>query len=124
ADSIARVCRGLDGLPLAIELAAARTDALTAGQLAADLETSLRMVAGGPRAGSNRHRTLDAAIAWSHDLLAPAEQALLARLSVASGGWTLDAAQHFAAGGAVDPADVLELMTRLVRKSLLVLAVR
>ena len=124
ADSIARVCRGLDGLPLAIELAAARTDAMTAGQLAADLQTSLRTVVAGPRAGPNRHRTLDAAIAWSHDLLAPAERALLARLSVASGGWTLDAAQHFAAGGAVDPADVLELMTRLVRKSLLVLAVR
>jgi predicted ATPase/transcriptional regulator with XRE-family HTH domain len=123
AASIAQVCRGLDGLPLAIELAAARMNALSAGQLALDLDASLRTAAG-PRTAPVRHRTLDAAIGWSYDLLQPAEQALLARLSVASGGWTLEAAQQFAAGGMVAADDVLGLMSELVRKSLLVLRTR
>ncbi|HEY7009327.1 MAG TPA: tetratricopeptide repeat protein [Jatrophihabitantaceae bacterium] len=121
AESIARVCRRLDGLPLAIELAAARMNAITVGQLASDLDVSLRTVAAGPRSAPDRHRTLEDAITWSYDLLDPAEQTLLARLSVAAGGWTLDAAQQFASGGTVAAQDVLELTTRLVRKSLLVL---
>jgi predicted ATPase/transcriptional regulator with XRE-family HTH domain len=120
AAAIAQVCRGLDGLPLAIELAAARMNALSVGQLALDLDASLRGAAG-PRTGPDRHRTMDAAIGWSYDLLEPAEQALLARLSVASGGLTLEAARSFAAGGIVDSDDVLELMSGLVRKSLLML---
>jgi predicted ATPase/DNA-binding XRE family transcriptional regulator len=123
AASIAQVCRGLDGLPLAIELAAARMNALSAGQLAHDLDASLR-TATGPRTAPDRHRTLDAAIGWSYDLLEPAEQALLARPSVASLGWTVEAAQQFAAGGIVLADDVLGLMSELVRKSLLVLRTR
>jgi predicted ATPase/DNA-binding XRE family transcriptional regulator len=123
AQAIARVCRGLDGLPLAIELAAAGLGGMTAGQLAADLDASLRVIT---RAGaaSDRHRTMDAAIAWSYQLLEPAEQVLFGRLSVAAGGWTLDAARRFAAGGDVGPDDVLALMTRLARKSLITLRSR
>jgi predicted ATPase len=124
AESIAQVCRCLDGLPLAIELAAARMNALTAGQLAVDLGASLRAVGEGPRTAPQRHRTLDAAIAWSYDLLDPLEQTLLGRLSVAPGSWSLEAAQHFAGGEPIAPEGVRQLVPRLVRKSLLVLRIR
>jgi tetratricopeptide (TPR) repeat protein len=91
--AIARICRRLDHLPLAIELAAARVRALTGEQLAARLEQSFQLLSGSPRAALPRHQTMEAAIAWSHDLLDEPERALLRRLSVFAGGWTLEAAE-------------------------------
>jgi predicted ATPase len=124
AASIARVCRRLDGLPLAIELAAARMNAMTAQQLAEELDASLRSLSNSTCAAPDRHRTLDAAIGWSYDLLDPDERTVLTRLSVAPGGWTLAAAQQFAAGDGIDADDMLDLVSRLVAKSLVVLRSR
>jgi predicted ATPase len=119
ADAVARVCRGLDGLPLAIELAAAGLGATTAGQLAADLDSLLGPLAG-PGVSAAGHQTLGTAIGWSYELLEPAERELFARLSVAVGGWTLDAARQFAVGGIVRGDEVVALMARLAGKSLIV----
>lgn len=120
ADAVAKLCRGLDGLPLAIELAAAGIAVVAPGRLASDLDSSLQLLTGtGVTPGG--HRTLDAAIGWSYQLLEPAEQLLFARLSVAAGGWTPDSARQFAAGGIVRSDEVLSLLSRLARKSLIVL---
>ncbi|MGH3412717.1 MAG: ATP-binding protein [Marmoricola sp.] len=124
AAAVAQVCQRLDGLPLAIELAAARLGALTPLRLLAELDASLRVVSGGPATEAERYQTLDGAIGWSFDLLGDVERAVLLRLSVASGGWTLEAAQGFAGGDGVPAADILEVVTSLVRKSLVVLSSR
>ncbi len=91
--AVSEICRRLDGIPLAIELAAARVNALTAGQLAARLDDRFRLLAGASRSGLPRHRTLRAAIEWSHDLLSEAEQICFRRLAVFAGGCTLEAAE-------------------------------
>jgi predicted ATPase/class 3 adenylate cyclase len=120
AAAVARVCRRLDGLPLAIELAAARIKALTPEQIAARLDDRFRLLTGGSRTALPRQQTLRAAVDWSYDLLDVPERALLARLAVFAGGWTLEAAEAVCAD-AVLPADaVLDLLLRLVDKSLVV----
>src|SRR5262249_21924532 len=91
--AVAQVCTRLDGIPLAIELAAARTGLLPVGQRASRLDDRFRLLTGGSRAALTRHQTLRAMIDWSYDLLNEPEKALLCRLSVFAGGWTLQAAE-------------------------------
>ncbi len=93
AAAVAEICRRLDGLPLAIELAAARMRAMSVEQILARLDDRLTLLTGGSPAALPRHRTLRALIDWSHDLLSEQEHTLLRRLSVFAGGWTLDAAE-------------------------------
>ncbi|HTJ75476.1 MAG TPA: tetratricopeptide repeat protein [Acidimicrobiales bacterium] len=115
AAAVAKVCARLDGIPLAIELAAARAKVLSPAEIVARLNDHLRLLVGGPRAAPDRHRTLRAAIDWSYESLAPAERALFARLSVFAGGWGLDAAQQVCA----EPGDdILDALQALVDKSL------
>lgn len=111
--AVGEICRRLDGIPLAIELAAARVRVLTPEQIAAKLEDRFAILTGGSRTADPRHRTLRAAIDWSFALLSPEEQTLLARLSVFAGTFSLEAAE------AVCDAD-LDLLTGLVDKSLVV----
>jgi predicted ATPase/class 3 adenylate cyclase len=113
---IADVCRRLDGLPLAIELAAARLRTIALGQLAERLDNRFRLLTGGSRAAIGRQRTLEAVVAWSYDLLAPPEQWLFRRLTVFPDSFPLDAVQSVAD----DEIDVLETLGHLVDKSLLV----
>ena len=119
---MAELCRRLDGIPLALELAAARLRALPLEQLVARLDDRFRLLSGGSRTALRRQQTLRAAIDWSYDLLAVPERALLRRLADFAGGWTLAAAEAVFAGAdvgeGVEPADVLELLTGLVDKSL------
>jgi len=116
--SVIQICRQLDGLPLALELAAARLRALTAKQIAARLDDRFRLLTTGSRTALPRHQTLRAAIDWSYDLLDAREQTLLARLSVFGGGFTLEAAERVCSGGELAAGDVLDLVADLVEKSL------
>src|SRR5207237_7612288 len=93
APAVAWVCHRLDGIPLAIELAAARVKALPVEQIAARLDDMFRLLTGGSRTALPRQQTLRALIDWSYYLLSPSEQALLRRLSVFAGGWSLEAAE-------------------------------
>jgi predicted ATPase/DNA-binding SARP family transcriptional activator len=120
AVAIARLCTRLDGLPLAIELAAARIRALAPGEILARLDDGLRVIAAGNRTGVPRHRTLREAIGWSYDLLDERERLVLQRLSVFAGELSLDAAEAVCAGSCVASEDVLELLAALVDKSLVV----
>ena len=118
ARPIAELCRRLDGLPLALELAAARVRALGVEDLLARLEDRFRLLTGGARTAAGRHQTLRAAVDWSYDLLTARERALFARVSVFAGGFTLEAAEAVGAGEGTGAADVLDLLTRLVDQSL------
>jgi predicted ATPase/class 3 adenylate cyclase len=118
AAAINEVCRRLDGIPLAIELAAARVTSLSPAQLAQRLDQRFRILAGGERGAVERHATLRAAIDWSYDLLTEAEQRLLARLSVFAGGCTLEAAEAVCADTELPRAEVLDHLTSLVARSL------
>ncbi|RAO17377.1 Non-specific serine/threonine protein kinase [Micromonospora noduli] len=118
--TMARICRALDGMPLAIELAAARLRTMSIDQLARRLDDRFRLLTGGSRTALPRHRTLRAVVDWSWELLTDAERAVLRRLSVFSGGVSLEAAERVCAGDEVEPEDVLELVTALAEKSLLV----
>jgi predicted ATPase/DNA-binding SARP family transcriptional activator/DNA-binding CsgD family transcriptional regulator len=120
AGATVRVCHKLDGIPLAIELAAARLGALAVEQVAQRLEDSLDLLAGGSRTVDSRHQTLKATLDWSHNLLSETEQALFRRLSVFAGGWTLGAAEVVAAGSGIDKENVLGLLLWLVDKSMVV----
>ena len=120
APAVAQICRRLDGIPLALELAAARVRALSVEQIAARLDDRFRLLAGGSRAAVPRHQALRAAVDWSFDLLSEPERATWRRLSVFAGGFTLEAAEAICAGEGVDEADVLDLLSRLVEKSLVV----
>jgi predicted ATPase len=115
---VAQVCYGLDGIPLAIELAAARVKVLAVEQIAARLDDQFQLLTGGSRTVLPRHRTLRAAMDWSYDLLLETERVLLRRLSVFAGGWTLEAAEAVCAGDTVETSDILDLLTQLVDKSL------
>lgn len=120
ARAVAEVCRRLEGVPLAIELASARVSALAVEQVARRLEDSLKLLSGGARTAPARHQTMRATLEWSHDLLTDGEKALFRRLSVFAGGWTLEAAEAVGAGGGVEEGEVLDLLSQLVDKSLIV----
>jgi len=117
--TVAQVCRRLDGIPLAIELAAGRMGVLSAEQLASRLEDFLKLLTGGPTADP-RHRTLRATLEWSHELLSEPERMLFRRLSVFTGGWVLEAAEEVCSGEGIEQGDVLEVLSELVDKSLVV----
>jgi predicted ATPase/DNA-binding CsgD family transcriptional regulator len=120
AAAVAEVCRRLDGLPLALELAAARTAVLSPAALLAQLTDRLRVLTGGPRDAPSRQQTLRTTIGWSHDLLRPEEQIFFRRLAVFAGGFTLEAAEAVAGGAAEASAvEVLEAVSALVEQSLL-----
>ena len=119
APTIAAICHRLDGLPLALELAAPKLKLLGPAGLLSRLERALPILTGGARDLPARHRTMEAAIGWSYTLLRPQEQALFRRLSVFSGGWTLEAAEAVIGPGSDDVADPLEGMSSLVEQSMI-----
>ncbi len=118
AQAVAQICHRLDGIPLAIELAAARVKALSVEQIAARLDDRFRLLTGGSRTALPRHQTLQALIDWSYDLLSKPERVLLRRLSVFAGGWTLEAGEGVCPSDGIEATDVLDLLTRLVERSL------
>jgi predicted ATPase/DNA-binding SARP family transcriptional activator len=120
APAVAQVCRRLDGIPLAIELAAARVRVLPVEQIHARLDDMFRLLTGGSRTALPRQQTLRAAIDWSYELLTEAERTLLRRLSVFAGGWTLEAAEGVCAGDGIEAWEVLDVLTGLVDKSLVI----
>lgn len=123
APAVTAICRQLDGIPLALELAAARAGVLTVAEIAARLDDALPLLAGRDRTTPSRQRTLTATLDWSHALLTFEERRLFRRLAVFAGGWTLAAAEQVCAGGmggetSLAPGTVLDLLTGLVEKSL------
>jgi predicted ATPase/class 3 adenylate cyclase/DNA-binding CsgD family transcriptional regulator len=118
APLVARICRRLDGIPLALELAAARVRALSIERLAEGLDDRFRLLTGGARTAMARQRTLLASVEWSYDLLEPAEQALFRRLAVFASPFSLEAAEAVAADENLDRLEVFDLLARLVDKSL------
>ncbi|HEX5848487.1 MAG TPA: AAA family ATPase, partial [Rubrobacter sp.] len=120
AVAVADICRKLDGIPLAIELATARLGVLSVEQISERLDDSLGFLASGDRTTAPRHRTLGATLDWSHELLGDDERALFRRLSVFVGGWTLEAAEAVGAAGGIGGGEVLDLLSSLVDKSLVV----
>jgi non-specific serine/threonine protein kinase len=117
APGIAEICRRLDGIPLALELAAVRVKMLSVQEIRSRLGDRFRLLTGGSKAALPRHQTLHATIAWSFDQLSPEEQRLLCQLSVFAGGWTLEGAVRVA-GDDADEFEVLDVLTRLADKSL------
>ena len=117
--AVGEICRQLDGIPLAIELAAARVSALAVTQLAARLGNRFRLLTGGSRASLPRHRTLEAAIEWSHDLLSETEQVCFRRMAVFAGGCTIDAVEVVCPDDALPLDVVFETVTALIDRSLL-----
>jgi predicted ATPase/DNA-binding CsgD family transcriptional regulator len=117
---VIRLCQLLDGIPLAIELAAVRLRTLSLAELAARLDRRLPLLTGEDNASDGRHRTLRDAIGWSYELCTVAERALWARLSVFAGAFNVAAAKEVCAGAGLDPDDVFETIIRLVDKSVLV----
>jgi predicted ATPase len=118
APIVAEICQQLDGLPLAIELAAARVDAFGVRGLAARLEDRLRLLTRGRRTAGPRHRTISATLDWSYSLLSEAERTIFRRLAIFAGGFTLDAASAVAADANHPAAELIDLVTDLVTKSL------
>ena len=118
-DVVADICRELDGIPLAIELAAARVRAMSLTQIRHRLSGRFHLLTTAPRGAEARHQTLYRAVSWSFDLLTEAERVLLARVAVFAGGFSLEAAENICAGGPVAAEGVLDLLDSLVRKSLL-----
>jgi non-specific serine/threonine protein kinase len=122
--AVVEVCRRLDGIPLAIELSAARVGALTAQQIAARLGDRFRLLEGGSRAGPTHHQTLRALVDWSHELLSGAERRLFRQLAVFAGGWSLEAAERVCGDeqtrlrAGAEPKRVLDVLEQLVDKSL------
>ncbi|MCP3939161.1 MAG: hypothetical protein GY708_27750 [Actinomycetia bacterium] len=120
-DAVVEICTALDGVPLAIELAAARLRSLPIDELADRIEDRFRILTGGSRARVSRQRTLESAVAWSYNLLDDLERPTFVRLSVFTGGFTLSAAEAVAAADPVDRHDIIDLLGHLVDKSLLIL---
>jgi predicted ATPase len=119
ASAVAEICQHLDGIPLAVELAAARVRVLTPGQIAAGLSDRFRLLTGGLRGAPARQRTLEASLDWSYDLLEDVQRLALARLSVFAGSFELDAAEAVVAGNGIDRDDVLDLVAELAEQSML-----
>jgi predicted ATPase/class 3 adenylate cyclase len=120
ASSIAQICKRLDGIPLAIELAASRVTLLKVEQISSRLDDAFRLLTGGSRTALPRQQTLRALIDWSYNLLSEQEKILFRRLAVFAGGWTMEAAESVCSGAGIDPKDVLDLMAHLVDKSLII----
>jgi predicted ATPase/class 3 adenylate cyclase len=118
AGPIESVCRQLDGIPLALEMAAARVRALSVDQIATRLDDRFRLLTRGNRLALPHHQTLRATLDWSYDLLSEKEQALLRRVSVFSGGFDLEAVEAVCSGDAIDEFEILDVLTNLVDKSL------
>jgi predicted ATPase/class 3 adenylate cyclase/DNA-binding CsgD family transcriptional regulator len=118
ATALAQVCWRLDGIPLAIELAAARISVLSLEQIAQRLDDLFRLLVSGQRTVQARQQTLRAAIDWSYDLLSETERTFFARLSVFVGGWSLEAAEGICTGGGIQQHEVLDLLQQFVDKSL------
>jgi len=119
-EAVERICRRLDGVPLAIELAAARIRSHTPEDLLTRLDDQLRLLTAGRRGTVERHRTIRAAIEWSHDLLSDEDKKLLRRLSIFSGSFDLRAAEHVASGDDLDATDVGLLLGDLVDQSMII----
>ena len=119
AVAVASVCRQLDGMPLAIELAAARLRSLSVSDIERRLDDRFRLLTGGYRSALPRHQTLRALIDWSYDLLSPAERSVLCRVSVFAGSFSLAAAEEIAAAEDVEAGEILDIVASLVDKSLL-----
>ena len=117
---IAEICHRLDGIPLAIELAAARVNVLSVEQINFRLHDRFRLLTGGSRSSVARQRTLEGTVDWSYDLLSETERRVLRALSVFPGGWSLEAAEEVCSGDGVAKDDMLELLSHLVDKSLVV----
>ena len=120
AAAVADICRKLDGMPLAIELATARMGALSVEQISERLGRSIDLLKTGERTAAPRQRTLRAALAWGYELLEESERKLLGRLSVFAGGWDLETAEAVGAGGGIEGVEVLDLLSSLVDKSLVI----
>jgi predicted ATPase/class 3 adenylate cyclase/tetratricopeptide (TPR) repeat protein len=121
APFLAQICHRLDGIPLAIELAAAKIHVLSMDQIAKRLDDRFRLLTGGSRTALERHQTLRAAIDWSYNLLPPKEQILFRRLSVFVNGWTLETAEFVCSDAFVKSDDVLDLLEHLIKKSMVIL---
>ncbi len=118
AASVAQICHRLDGIPLAIEFAAARVKVLSVDQIAARLDDRFHLLTAGARKTFPRHQTLQATMDWSYDLLSAPERTVLRRLSVFAGGWTLEAAEAICPSDGLEAFDILDVLTQLVDKSL------
>src|SRR4051794_547383 len=118
ADDVARICLRLDGLPLALELAAARLGALSTAAIAARLDDRFRLLRSGSHAAPTRQQTLTATLQWSHDLLEPDERVLLRRVAIFSGGFALEAVEEVCAADGIDAPEIADVLARLVEKSL------
>ncbi len=121
APSIVQICQQLDGIPLALELAAARVGVLQVEQIAARLDDRFRLLTGGSRTALPRQQTLQASLDWSFDLLSETERALFRRLSVFIGGWDLAAAEEVCPDSSLPTADILDLLSQLIHKSLVII---
>src|SRR5580765_2629183 len=118
ADDVARICLRLDGLPLALELAAARLGALSTAAIASRLDDRFRLLRSGSNAAPTRQQTLTATLQWSHDLLEPDERVLLRRLAIFAGGFELEAVEDVCAVDGIDVPEIADALARLVEKSL------
>jgi predicted ATPase/DNA-binding SARP family transcriptional activator len=121
---IAQICKRLDGIPLAIELAAARSKMLSTQQILARLDDRFNLLTQGLRSTLPRHQTLHAMIEWSYELLSEKERLLFKRLAIFSGGWTLEAAEEVCSGNGIQFTEVLDLLSELVNKSLVLVETR
>src|SRR6202035_4957738 len=124
AKDVVRICRRLDGVPLALELAPARVRVLSVAQVASRLDDRFRLLTGGGRTAVARQQTLRALIDWSYDLLSEPERVLLRRLSIFVRGWTIEAAEAVCSGDGIEREAILELLAHLVDKSLVVMQER
>jgi len=118
AGAVVQICRRLEGIPLAIELAAARVGTLSLEQISERLEGSLKLLTGGGRTATPRQRTLRGALDWSHELLSGEERELFRRLSAFARGWTLEAAEAVGAADVIEEEDIMDVLSNLVDKSL------
>jgi len=121
APAVAQVCFQLDGIPLALELAAARIKAMSVEQISTRLDNRFKLLTGGSRTALPRQQTLRALIDWSYDMLSETEQAILRRLAVFSGGWQLEAAENICSGDDIEDFEVLDYLGQMVNKSLAIM---